>query len=317
MARISACVSLRLPKERLTVFTGVSGSGKSSVVFGTVAVESQRQLNETFGAYVRHRLPKHERPRAARMANLTAAVVVDQKPVGGGARSTVGTMTEVHALLRVLFSRRGEPSAGPATAYSFHDPQGMCPECDGLGRKVAPDLGRLIDEDRSLDEGALALHPVGSAPWQIYARSGRFDPAKPLRDFTARERELLLYGSGFKVRRGKYDNTYEGVLVRFDRLYLKRAREQVDEEARPYVTERTCPACGGARLNAAALASVIDGRNLAGYCAMEVTGLIEVLDRLGDPVAACTRATCTGSATCCWSCATRATRCWSSSTTAT
>jgi excinuclease UvrABC ATPase subunit len=278
-------VSLRLPKERLTVFTGVSGSGKSSIVFGTIAVESQRQLGETFSAFVRHRLPKHERPKAERMANLTAAVVVDQKPVGGGARSTVGTMTEVHALLRVLFSRRGEPSAGPATAYSFNDPQGMCPECDGLGRKVELDLGKLIDEDRSLDEGALALLPIGSAAWQIYARSGLFDPAKPLREFTPRERELLLYGSGFKVKRGKYDNTYEGVALRFQRLYLKRAREQVDEEARPYVTERTCPACGGARLNAAALASTIGGRNLADYCAMEVTSLIEVLEGLDDPVA--------------------------------
>ncbi|MEV0379577.1 excinuclease ABC subunit UvrA [Nonomuraea sp. NPDC050643] len=278
-------VSLRLPKERLTVFTGVSGSGKSSIVFGTIATESQRQLNETFSAFVRHRLPKHERPRAERMSNLTAAVVVDQKPVGGGARSTVGTMTEVHALLRVLFSRRGEPSAGPATAYSFNDPQGMCPGCDGLGRRVELDLDALIDPGLSLNQGALALHPVGTAPWQIYATSGLFDPDKPLGDFTAKERELLLYGSGFKVRRGDYRSTYEGVAVRFDRLYLKRAREQVDEEARPYVRERTCATCGGARLNAAALASRIDGRNLADHCAMEVTDLIEVLERLHDPVA--------------------------------
>ncbi|MEV4169112.1 excinuclease ABC subunit UvrA [Nonomuraea sp. NPDC049709] len=278
-------VSLRLPKERLTVFTGVSGSGKSSIVFGTIAVESQRQLNETFSAFVRNRLPKHERPRAERMSNLTAAVVVDQKPVGGGARSTVGTMTEVQALLRVLFSRRGEPSAGLATAYSFNDPQGMCPGCDGLGRTVELDLDRLIDPDLSLNQGALALHPVGTAPWQIYATSGLFDPDKPLREFTDQERELLLHGSGFKVRRGEYMNTYEGVVVRFDRLYLKRAREQVDAEARPYVRERTCGTCGGARLNAAALASRIGGRNLADHAAMEVTDLIGVLERLGDPVA--------------------------------
>ncbi|MEV0820042.1 excinuclease ABC subunit UvrA [Nonomuraea rubra] len=278
-------VSLRLPKERLTVFTGVSGSGKSSIVFGTIAVESQRQLNETFSAFVRNRLPKHERPRAERMSHLTAAVVVDQKPVGGGARSTVGTMTEVHALLRVLFSRRGEPSAGPASAYSFNDPQGMCPGCDGLGRTVEADLDKLIDPALSLNQGALALHPVGTAPWQIYAESGLFDPDKPLGEFTEQERELLLRGSGFKVRRGKYLNTYEGVVVRFNRLYLQRAREHVDEEARPYVRERTCAACGGARLNEAALASRIGGHNLAGYCAMEVTDLIEVLGRLDDPVA--------------------------------
>ncbi|MEV0615772.1 excinuclease ABC subunit UvrA [Nonomuraea sp. NPDC050404] len=278
-------VSLRLPKERLTVFTGVSGSGKSSIVFGTIAAESQRQLAETFSAFVRNRLPKQERPRAERMANLTAAVVVDQKPVGGGARSTVGTMTEIHAQLRVLFSRRGEPSAGPATAYSFNDPQGMCPGCDGLGRTVEVDPDKLTDPDLSLNQGALALHPIGSAAWQIYATSGLFDPDKPLRDFTAKERELLLYGSGFKVRRGKYDNTYEGVVTRFDRLHLKRARERLDEEARPYVRESVCGTCGGARLNAAALASRIDGRNLADHCGMEVTDLIEVLDRLDDPVA--------------------------------
>ncbi|MFC7107060.1 excinuclease ABC subunit UvrA [Nonomuraea rubra] len=277
--------SLRLPKERLTVFTGVSGSGKSSIVFGTIAVESQRQLNETFSAFVRNRLPKHERPRAERMSHLTAAVVVDQKPVGGGARSTVGTMTEVHALLRVLFSRRGEPSAGPASAYSFNDPQGMCPGCDGLGRTVEVDLDKLIDPALSLNQGALALHPVGTAPWQIYAESRLFDPDKPLGEFTEQERELLLRGSGFKVRRGRYLNTYEGVVVRFNRLYLQRAREHVDEEARPYVRERTCAACGGARLNEAALASRIGGHNLAGYCAMEVTDLIEVLGRLDDPVA--------------------------------
>ncbi|MGI5488012.1 ATP-binding cassette domain-containing protein [Microtetraspora malaysiensis] len=278
-------VSLRLPKERITVFTGVSGSGKSSIVFGTIAVESQRQLNETFSAFLRHRLPKHERPRAERMANLTAAVVVDQKPVGGGARSTVGTMTEVHAVLRVLFSRRGEPSAGPATAYSFNDPQGMCPECDGLGRKIELDLDKLIDPDLSLNQGALALHPIGTAPWQIYAESGLFDPDKPLRDFTDEERKLLLYGSGFKVQRGRYQNTYEGVALRFDRLYLKRAREEVDPEARPMVRERTCPLCGGTRLNAAALASRIDGHNLADYAAMEVTDLIGVLEGLADPAA--------------------------------
>ncbi|WP_067139616.1 ATP-binding cassette domain-containing protein [Microtetraspora malaysiensis] len=278
-------VSLRLPKERITVFTGVSGSGKSSIVFGTIAVESQRQLNETFSAFLRHRLPKHERPRAERMANLTAAVVVDQKPVGGGARSTVGTMTEVHAVLRVLFSRRGEPSAGPTTAYSFNDPQGMCPECDGLGRKIELDIDKLIDPDLSLNQGALALHPIGGAAWQIYAESGLFDPDKPLRDFTDEERKLLLYGSGFKVRRGRYQNTYEGVALRFDRLYLKRAREEVDPEARPMLRERTCPLCGGTRLNAAALASRIDGHNLADYAGMEVTDLIGVLEGLADPAA--------------------------------
>ncbi|NRQ39095.1 excinuclease ABC subunit UvrA [Nonomuraea sp. NN258] len=279
-------VSLRLPKERLTVFTGVSGSGKSSIVFGTIAAESQRQLNETYSAFLRNRLPKHERPKAERMSNLTAAVVVDQKPVGGGARSTVGTMTEVHAMLRVLFSRRGEPSAGPATAYSFNDPQGMCPECDGLGRKLEADLDALIDPALSLNQGALRMFPVGGYVWQLYARSGLFDPDKPLGEFTAEERELLLRGSGFKVDRGDYTNAYEGVLVRFDRVYLKRDLDQLDKAAQGFVRQGLCPACHGARLNEAALASRIGGRNLADYAAMEVTDLIGVLEGLDDPVAA-------------------------------
>ncbi|MER6508245.1 excinuclease ABC subunit UvrA [Nonomuraea sp. NPDC001636] len=278
-------VSLRLPKERLTVFTGVSGSGKSSIVFGTIATESQRQLNETFSAFVRNRLPKHERPRAERMSGLTAAVIVDQKPVGGGARSTVGTMTEVHAILRVLFSRRGEPSAGPATAYSFNDPQGMCPVCDGLGKKVEADVGKLLDEDLSLNEGAIRMAPPGSYVWQLYARSGLFDPDKPLRGFTPQERDLLLYGGGFKVSRGEYTNTYEGLVTRFERVHLKRDLDQLDKAAAPYVRQATCPECGGRRLNAAALASLIDGRSIADHCAMEVTDLIGVLEGLGDPVA--------------------------------
>ncbi|NUR88709.1 MAG: excinuclease ABC subunit UvrA, partial [Nonomuraea sp.] len=279
-------VSLRLPKEKLTVFTGVSGSGKSSIVFGTIAVESQRQLNETFSAFLRNRLPRHERPRAESMSGLTTAVVVDQRPVAGNARSTVGTMTDIHGILRVLFSRYGEPSAGPATAYSFNDPQGMCPECDGLGRKLGVDAGLLLDEDLSLNEGAITVHPVGSYPWKLYARTNLFDPDKPLKAFTAQERELLLYGSGFKVDRGGgYTNTYEGLILRFERLFLKRDLDSLDETARRVVREGPCPACRGARLNAAALASRIGDHTIASMAAMEITDLIGVLDGLGNPVA--------------------------------
>ncbi|MFI6597161.1 excinuclease ABC subunit UvrA [Nonomuraea sp. NPDC050536] len=275
-------ISLRVPKEKLTVFTGVSGSGKSSIVFGTIAVESQRQLNETFSAFLRNRLPKHERPRADAIKNLTTAVLVDQRPVAGNARSTVGTMTDIHGILRVLFSRYGEPSAGPATAYSFNDPQGMCPECDGLGRTIQLDLDKALDQDLSLNEGAIRLLPVGSWAWGLYAKSGLFDPDKKLRDFTAEERELLLYGGGFKVGRG---NTYDGVASRFDRLHLKREADALDESVRPLVREATCPLCGGGRLNEAALRSRIGGRTIADYCALEVSDLIEVLDGLDNPVA--------------------------------
>ncbi|MDA0635964.1 excinuclease ABC subunit UvrA [Nonomuraea sp. MCN248] len=278
-------VSLRLPKGRLIVFTGVSGSGKSSVVFETIAAESQRQLNETYSAFIRNRLPKHERPRAERLAGLTPAVVVDQRPVGGNARSTVGTMTEVHPMLRVLFSRRGEPSAGPATAYSFNDPAGMCPECDGLGRKVEVDVDRLIDPGLSLAEGALRPYAVGGYVWGLYAGSGLFDPDKPLRDYTGRELDLLLYGSGRKVRRDGRTHDYEGVITRFGRVHLHRDVESLDPAAREVVRERACPACGGRRLNAAALASRIRGRNLADLCAMEIADLIGVLAELADPVA--------------------------------
>lgn len=289
-------VSLRIPKGRLTVFTGVSGSGKSSVVFGTIAAEARRQLNETFPAFIRNRLAKQERPKADRIANLSAAVVVDQRAVGGNSRSTVGTMTEVQSTLRVLFSRHGAPVAGPATAYSFNDPQGMCPECDGLGRTVRLDVDLLVDGSKSLNEGAITfpVFAVGSASWQLYAESGLFDPDKPVREFTPDERELLLYGEGFTVDRpGRheiYRNEYQGVAKRFERLYLKRGDDALSDHKRAAVDrvtrQRPCTACGGARLNPAALASRIDGRNIAEWSAMEVGDLIRVLERVEDPVAA-------------------------------
>lgn len=276
-------VSLSLPKERLTVFTGVSGSGKSSVVFATIAVESQRQLNETYPSFIRNRLPKFERPRAATMAHLTPAVVVDQRRVTGNARSTVGTMTEVLSILRVLFSRYGRPSAGESSAYSFNDPSGMCQECDGLGRTVRADPSRMVNDELSLNDGALMQHAVGTWTWQLYARSGLFDPDKPVKDFTKEERDLLLYGSGFRVPRRSGTNAYEGLITRFNRLSLNRDTDATDKQV---VVEAPCPECHGARLNPAALASRIGGHNLADYCAMEIGDLIEVLATATNPVAA-------------------------------
>ncbi|WP_020667076.1 ATP-binding cassette domain-containing protein [Amycolatopsis nigrescens] len=289
-------VSLRIPKDRLTVFTGVSGSGKSSIVFGTIAVESQRQLNETFSWFIRNRLPKYEAPRAESIENLSTAVVVDQKPVGGNSRSTVGTMTEIHSILRVLFSRHGKPVAGPSTVYSFNHPQGMCGECEGLGRTVRLDLAKLLHEDRSLNEGAIDFpsFAVGTFQWQLYAESGLFDPDKPLREFTAEERELLLHGGGFKVdrrgRNGIYKNEYEGVVTRFTRRYLKRELfdalgEKERRAAERVVHQGPCPVCHGARLNQAALRSKIGGRTIADYSAMEVGELIPELERIDDEVA--------------------------------
>ncbi|MBF6302479.1 excinuclease ABC subunit UvrA [Nocardia amamiensis] len=289
-------VSLTIPKGRIVVFTGVSGSGKSSVVFGTVAVESQRQLNETFTWFIRNRLPKYERPEADVIDNLAPAVVVDQKPIGGNSRSTVGTMTDIQSVIRVLFSRHGVPSAGEATRYSFNDPLGMCPACGGLGHVVRPDLDKLVDPGKSLNEGAITFAPfaIGTFQWQLYAESGLFDPDKPLREFTPEEWHLFLHGNGFRVPRRNRNgsagnNAYEGLLERVERLYIKRDLTALSDKnraaAQAVVTEEICPDCGGARLNAAALASRIDGLGIADYGRLEITDLIEVLAAIDDPVA--------------------------------
>ncbi|CAL9612208.1 ATP-binding cassette domain-containing protein [Streptomyces sp. enrichment culture] len=289
-------VTLRIPKGRLTVFTGVSGSGKSSVVFDTIAVESQRQLNETFTWFVRNRLPRYERPHADELADLSPAIVVDQRPLGGHSRSTVGTMTDIYAVIRVLFSRHGTPSAGPATAYSFNDPAGMCPECDGLGRTVGPDWDRILDPELSLAGGAVRFPPFAAGTWQgqAYTNSAELDPHKPVGRFTAAEREFLMRGRpGSKVTvsgaGGTWTTEYEGLADRFERLYLKRDLSAMSQKTRDlvkeFLTEGTCPACEGARLNAAALATRINGLTIADCTRMQVTELIAVLREIDDPVA--------------------------------
>ncbi|MEU3885457.1 excinuclease ABC subunit UvrA [Streptomyces sp. NPDC029041] len=289
-------VTLRIPKGRLTVFTGVSGSGKSSVVFDTIAVESQRQLNETYPWFVRNRLPKFERPHADGLEHLTPAIVVDQRQIGGHSRSTVGTMTDVYSVIRVLFSRHGTPSAGPATAYSFNDPSGMCPECDGLGRTVRPDWDRILDPGRSLADGAVRFPPFAAGTWQgqAYINTTDLDPHKPVGRFTAAEREFLMRGRpGSKVTvngsGGTWTTEYEGLAVRFERLYLKRDLSAMSQKTRDlvsaYLVEGACPVCRGARLNAAALATRVNGRSIADCTRMQVTDLITVLKEIDDPVA--------------------------------
>ncbi|MPY51365.1 excinuclease ABC subunit UvrA [Streptomyces acidicola] len=289
-------VTLRIPKGRLTVFTGLSGSGKSSVVFDTIAVESQRQLNETFTWFVRNRLPKYERPHADAIEDLSPAIVVDQRPVGGHSRSTVGTMTDIHSVLRVLFSRHGTPSAGSATAYSFNDPSGMCPGCDGLGRAVAPDWDRVLDPARSLADGAILFPPFAAGTWQgqVYTNTPKLDPHKPVGEFTDAEREFLMRGApGSKVEvtssGGTWSTGYEGLADRFERLYLKRDLSGMSQKTRDlvrrFLVEDTCPVCHGARLNAAALATRVGGLSIADCARMQVTDLIGVLKEIDDPLA--------------------------------
>lgn len=286
-------VSLDIPKRRITVFTGVSGSGKSSLVFGTIAAESQRLINETYPAFVQQFLPHYGQPDADLLENISAAIVVDQQRLGGNARSNVATVTDTAQMLRVLFSRLAEPRLGPPGAYSTNDPRGMCPACEGLGRVAAMDMAAVIDEGRSLNEGALLPRDfaIGGWWWDLYRNSGLFDMDKPVADFTEAERWNLLHlDDGRKVRVGKIGLSYEGVVVK-----LKRSLGAKDPDTlQPHVraeydrifTRATCPDCGGTRLNAAARESRIAGFSIADLMAMQVSDLIPVVRRIEAPTVA-------------------------------
>ncbi|MCE7000426.1 excinuclease ABC subunit UvrA [Saccharothrix sp. S26] len=301
-------VTVRIPSPALTVVTGVSGSGKSSLVFETIAKESQRQLNEVFPLFIRNRLPKFERPDFERIENLAPAIVVDQRNLGRSARSTVGTLTEIQPMLRVLFSRHGKPSAGESTAYSFNAPEGMCPECEGLGEVLSVVVDRLLDRSKSLNEGAIQ-HPsfaVGTNYWKRYATAhyhveqpGKglgeplFDPDLPVRDYPEDKLELLLYGGGFQTDRlddlgNVAVNDYEGLVDRFTRRFVKPGLDSLKPKDRkhvePLVDKQRCRACKGTRLAPAVLKSKIDGYNIADLCAMQVTDLIETLRKLEKAV---------------------------------
>ncbi len=284
-------VSLDIPKRKITVFTGVSGSGKSSLVFDTIAAEAQRQLNETFTAFVQGFLPSYGQPDVDHIEYLNAPIIIDQKRVGGGSRSTAGTYTDIAPLLRLLFSRVGQPYAGPAYTFSFNTPQGMCPECEGIGRTVQLDLERLLDRSKSLNSGAI-LHPefgVGKWMWKMYPLSGLFDNDKPLEAYTDDELHALLYGADVKVSFGEFGSKYEGLVERFTRMYLKKDKAAMSERNRrvfeQFTTSQICPVCHGARLNQAALNCKIAGRNIAELCDLEVTKLLAFLENLTEPVA--------------------------------
>jgi excinuclease UvrABC ATPase subunit len=278
-------VSLRIPKRKITIFTGVSGSGKSSIVFDTIATEAQRQLYETFSMFVRNFLPRYAQPQADSIENLDMAIVVDQKRLGGGSHSTVGTITDIYTVLRLLFSRVGKPFVGYSNVFSFNDPQGMCPECSGLGRKLQPIVEKFYDPSKSLREGAIQ-GPVFDD--SIYMASGFFDNDKKLSEFTKQEMDLLLYGQEQKFKIDKMNRTYLGVITGFTRSYIERdlktRSERTQEKIAQYLTEGPCPACKGARLNKAVLNCKINGYDIAELSSMEVGDLIGVIKGVRDAV---------------------------------
>ncbi|SFQ71748.1 excinuclease ABC, A subunit [Amycolatopsis arida] len=283
-----ADVSLDIPKRRLTVFTGVSGSGKSSLVFGTIAAESRRLINETYTAFVQSFMPSIGRPEVDALHNLSAAIVVDQERMGSNARSTVGTATDAHTMLRILFSRIGTPHVGTATAFSFNSPEGMCPECEGLGRVTDIDLDQVVDVDRSLADGAITApqFTVGSWYWQTIAHSGLVDPDVPLKDYTERQWADFLHKPATRITVATGTITYEGLLVKLRRLFLGKDRESLQPTIRAFVDRAVaftrCPACAGTRLNPAARSARIAGKTIADCSAMQVNDLAKFVREIGE-----------------------------------
>ncbi|MEW2547730.1 excinuclease ABC subunit UvrA [Streptomyces sp. NPDC047002] len=298
-------VSVEIPKRRLTVFTGVSGSGKSSLVFGTVAAESQRLTNETYPAFVQGFMPSLARPDVDVLEGLTTAIVVDQQRMGADPRSTVGTATDAGALLRVLFSRLGEPHIGPPGAYAFNVASvsasgaitvergdrnavkatfrrtgGMCPRCEGRGSVSDIDPARLYDGSTSLAEGAITV-PGYTGGWnaRLYAESGFYDPAKPVGEFTEKELHDFLYREATRMKIAGINMTYEGLVPRIRKSMLSKDREAMQPHVREFVdravTFATCPDCAGTRLNEGARSSRIAGKSIADACAMQISDLAE------------------------------------------
>lgn len=283
-------VSLDIPKRKITVFTGVSGSGKSSLVFDTIAAESQRLINETYPAFVQQFMPRYGQPDADSLANISAAIIVDQQRLGGNSRSTVATVTDAAQMLRVIFSRIAEPALGAPGLYSFNDPRGMCTECEGIGQVAAMDMSAVVDESKSLNGGALLARgfDVDSWWWATYARSGLFDNDKPIKDYTEKERaDLFELDDARKIKVDKINLTYQGVIPK-----LKKSLGDKDPDSlQPHVraeyerifTRKICPCCNGARLNQAALDSTIKGSNIADCSAMQVSDLAKFIGALEAP----------------------------------
>jgi excinuclease UvrABC ATPase subunit len=283
-------VNLRIPKRRITIFTGVSGSGKSSIVFDTIANESQRLLNENFSMFVRNFLPRIAQPQADEITNLSMAVIVDQKRLGGGSHSTVGTVTDIATVLRLLFSRVGRPAIGKANAFSFNDPAGMCPDCNGMGQKMGVDLDAAFDMSRSIDDGAILLPEYDNESWYLKMVTAKlFGNDRRLRDFTDEELDLLFHGAPREVDLDGLKVTFEGIVDRFARKFANRDLKSMSERQQKnigrFLTMGPCPLCHGSRLSQEALSCKVAGHNIAELSAMQVDKLVDVLAKIDEPAA--------------------------------
>lgn len=289
-------VSLRIPKRKITIFTGVSGSGKSSIVFDTIATEAQRLLNENFSMFIRGFLPQYSQPEADAIENLPMSIIIDQKRLGGGARSTVGTITDIYSALRLLYSRIGQPHVGSSYVFSFNDPTGMCKTCNGIGKATTIKMDALLDTSKSLNEGAILspIFAVDSFYWEIFVRSGLFDPDKKIKDYTPEELDVFLNGKAKKIKMktsmGTSNLSYEGLITKFTRLYISRDVTTLSESTQKVVAQFTemalCPTCEGKRLNEKALSSLVGGKSIADASDMEADELLGFIKSIDDPAVA-------------------------------
>ncbi|NFP91722.1 ATP-binding cassette domain-containing protein [Clostridium sporogenes] len=276
-------IDIEIPKKKITVFTGVSGSGKSSLVFDTIAAESQRQLNETYSSFIRHRLPHYGQPDVDSIKNLSVAIIINQKRIGGNSRSTVGTITDIAPLLRLLFSRIGKPFVGYSDSLSFNNPNGMCMHCDGLGKVDSINIDKLLDKNKSLNEGAILFPTFKPGGWRLkrYIHSGLFDNDKKIKDYNEKELDLLLNKTDIKIETDDPEwpktSLYEGLIPRIERSFLKKEggeRDKYKKEINKIVTKEICPVCRGARLNEKILSCKINGKNIADCTKMPINDLI-------------------------------------------
>ena len=288
-------IDIEIPKHKLVVFTGVSGSGKSSLLFDTVFIEAQRQLIETFSTFARARLPKLSRPDVDDIQNLSTAIVIDQKRMGNNLRSTVGTATEINTYLRLLFSRIGKPFIGPSFLLSFNHPEGMCPHCHGLGKQIQVDINMLLDKEKSIYEGAV-IYPgmqVGSWFWRELTSIDLFDVHKKLKDFTEAELHKLLYTEPILINKkhgtGTYSKTYEGIARKLEKSVKGKAEDEAPEEEKDaykkYIVYSDCKSCNGSRLNERALSVKVKGISIADLCGMELTEVLPFLSSIVDEIA--------------------------------